>query len=531
MTMDQPSFIIVSLVAVVVYYIFTLGRRENTLPPGPPTLPVLGNLLQFPKDNIYIKLTDWAKEYGGFYSLKLGPQTLIVISNPRDCDYGGPTPNYFMDQVTHGKHTAFARYSTDWKKSRRIISEWFNKDACSRRLPIQQAEIAQLLSDLAHNPKDFFPSTYRYSNSVITSILAGVRSPRHDSLLVTLVHRMMHKWSIFAEPATQPPLDLIPLLRYVPERWASWKPATRQLRSIQHNIYDSIVEVCKARIRRDASNGSALDEVLPTCEERGIDESLLRGIIASIFEGATGTTADYIRILILFLVKHPEVQTKAQKEIDAIVGCDRCPVLSDFERLPYAQALVREITRIHPVATLSAPHYVMQDEVYNGFVIPKHAWILVNIYGIFHDPDAYEDPEKFNPDRYLLSEFGTKSGADNTGRRADLQFGAGRRICGGMNLANNSMALSTMNLLWAFRFSEAIDPKSGKVIPVDLDDFEKGLTAGPKPFQCDINVRTAGHAAVIDADMNKAHNVFANLSETAIPQDLLETIGRQLDML
>jgi cytochrome P450 len=67
------------------------------------------------------------------------------------------------------------------------------------------------------------------------------------------------------------------------------------------------------------------------------------GVIASIFEGASGTTADFIRTLILLLVKHPQCQEKGQKEIDALLGCERAPRLSDFENLPYVQAIVKEV--------------------------------------------------------------------------------------------------------------------------------------------------------------------------------------------
>ncbi|KAJ7810305.1 cytochrome P450 [Mycena olivaceomarginata] len=485
MNIPSPPLLFTSATVLVIVGLLwkttNIGKREGTLPPGPPTTPILGNLHQFPKDNIYVNAT--------------------TADRP---------PNYFIDKVTDGHHTAFARYSSNWKKSRRIITEWFNKEACARRLPIQQAEATQLMFDLVHSPTDFFPLTFRYSNSLITAILAGIRSPRHDSPLVTIVHRMMHKWSSLAEPASQPPLDLIPLLRYVPSRWAPWKVAAHRLHSIQQNIYNAIIRVCDSRLQRDEGNGSAVDEVLPACAERGVSEALLRGVIASIFEGASGTTADFIRTLILLLVKHPQCQEKGQKEIDALLGCERAPRLSDFENLPYVQAIVKE---------------------YNGFFLPRGTTILVNIYGMFHDPQAYEDPEIFNPDRYLLSEFGTKENVDDTGRRHDLHYGGGRRICGGMNLANNSMAINTMNLLWAFRLSESIDSESGKVSSVDLNNFAKGLTAGPNPFKCDIVIRSPAHAAIVERDMVQARELFRGFEGAEIPHDVLEDIKRQIDFL
>lgn len=86
----------------------------------------------------------------------------------------------------------------------------------------------------------------------------------------------MHKWSIEAEPGAQPPLDLLPFLRYVPEQWASWKTTVRRLRAVQQDIYVSLVRYCEKRIERGDYSGSALEAILPKLEERGIDKPLLR---------------------------------------------------------------------------------------------------------------------------------------------------------------------------------------------------------------------------------------------------------------
>ncbi|KAG6898822.1 hypothetical protein C0993_003910 [Termitomyces sp. T159_Od127] len=122
----------------------------------------------------------------------------------------------------------------------------------------------------------------------------------------------------------------------------------------------------------------------------------------------------------------PEVMRKAQAEIDSIVGNDRLPTLKDRQHLPYVDALTKEVFRWNIVAPLGLPHCSIEDDVHNGYFIPKGSIVMVNIKGILHDPEVYADPQKFNPERFIATE----------GRPAEpdprhVTFGFGRRICPG----------------------------------------------------------------------------------------------------
>ncbi|KAL0563350.1 hypothetical protein V5O48_018719, partial [Marasmius crinis-equi] len=188
----------------------------------------------------------------------------------------------------------------------------------------------------------------------------------------------------------------------------------------------------------------------------------------ALLEGGSDTTSQFLRTMILAMIIYSEVQQKAQAELDRVVGPDRLPTLEGFSSLPYVQAIIRETHRIRPVAPL-IPHASTDLEEYNGYLIPEGSIIFVNIWGIYHDPDIYNDPETFNPERYLQTENGTRPGVDGSDLRPNLQFGCGRRICPGIHLAQNSINLDTMRLLWAFTFSRATDPRNGKDIDVSLD--------------------------------------------------------------
>lgn len=114
--------------------------------------------------------------------------------------------------------------------------------------------------------------------------------------------------------------------------------------------------------------------------------------------------------------------------------------------------------------------------------------MILNTWGIHMDPDIWQEPERFNPDRYkdhplLASEY--VAGGD-WGKRDHLGYGAGRRICPGMYLAERNMLLSIAKLIWAFRF-EAATGADGRPVAIDADPvsgYHNGFLYCPKDYGC-----------------------------------------------
>ena len=80
------------------------------------------------------------------------------------------------------------------------------------------------------------------------------------------------------------------------------------------------------------------------------------------------------------MVLHPEVQARAQAEIDAVVGRDRAPTFADRDSLPYIRACVRETLRWRTVGPLGTPRATSQDDWYEGYYIPKGTVVLENVW-------------------------------------------------------------------------------------------------------------------------------------------------------
>ncbi|KAF7328682.1 putative cytochrome P450 [Mycena sanguinolenta] len=525
-------------------YLRKVGSREAGLPPGPPTIPLLGNLHVFPTEFTHYKFTEWARKYGGIYSLKLGPGTAVVLTNAAavkelmDKRSGSTVDRpamHVVDRVTGGLNMGLARYNETWSTLRRTAHAVLTPQASVRHLPIQQAEASQLLHDILHQPEArpshsvipasfvtdnqaFFTHIRRYSNSTIMSVIYGKRAPRYETPETIAFFNVQHEWDAILEPGSTPPIDLIPILKYVPERWAKWKRDCARTRKLQRELYFGLLDETKERLSKGDENGSYMEEVLTRQEEFGMDREITGYLGGVLIDGGSDTTSFYLQSLILALAAYPDAQRKAHEEIDRVVGEHRMPTLDSLEEMPYIRAMIQETHRFRPIAPLMAPHCTVALEEYKGFVIPKGTTIYVNAWGIFHDPELFDDPENFFPDRYLLTEHGTKPGVDGSDLRPTLPFGVGRRICPGRHLAQHSINLNAMNLVWAFNFTADTDA-GGNPIKLDTFDYERGILTGPRPFKCKITPRSKEKAEIIERAFADAGDTFSKFEVGLSPED------------
>ncbi|KAI0073799.1 cytochrome P450 [Panus rudis PR-1116 ss-1] len=508
--------LVTALTLTIIYWsirhLSRIGTREAGLPPGPPTIPLLGNLLQFPKEYTFFRFTEWARTYGGIYSLKIGPQTVIVITNPRivrdfmdkrSIATGDRPPSKINDLITNGLHVALARSGPVWKRMRRAISAFLTREACARHIPIQVAESKQLLYDMLKSPENTYAHLGRQGASVLMSILFGTRAPTINSPLACRFARVMDMWMGILEPGATPPLDILPFLQYVPECWASWKPKCRQIRQDMLALAYGFMNMNVDRIKQGNRVGCFMEDLLDNQESLGLSDEQVAFLGQASLEGGAETTTLVLRHLILYLGCHLDIQRRAQDEIDNFIGPGRMPSLEDFDHLPYCQAVVKEIIRIFPPGPLAIPHATV-----DGY------------HGIYNDTTFFNEPERFMPERFLNSEFGTKPGVDTAGFRADLYFGSGRRICSGMILANSMMKINALNLLWAFNYRMPDIASRDPQKPITYRDFKSGITAGVKPFKCDITVRSDAHADLIRSSYEEARSVFTIFEQELSPEEI-----------
>lgn len=175
------------------------------------------------------------------------------------------------------------------------------------------------------------------------------------------------------------------------------------------------------------------------------------------------TSATTVEWALSELIKHPQLMKKVQNEIENVVGMERMVEESDLEKLEYPDMVVKETLRLHPVAPLLLPHASTEDCSVNGFHVPKKSRVIINVYAIGSDPNAWTDAEEFIPERFVGSNI------DMRGNHFQLiPFGSGHRGCLGIQLGLIVVKLVLAQLLHCFNW----EPPDG-LLPSELDMTEE----------------------------------------------------------
>ena len=173
---------------------------------------------------------------------------------------------------------------------------------------------------------------------------------------------------------------------------------------------------------------------------------------------------------ILAMVAFPEVQSRAQAELDSVVGRARLPTFADAPRLPYVRAIVKEVFRWRPAVRLT-DHAATDDDLYEGMFIPKGAMCTANIWQCNHDRAVLgDDADDFKPERHLGENGELLPGPKETNQEGHASFGFGRRVCVGRHLANDSLFIFTARILWAASVNCARDKNGQERLP-DMNTF------------------------------------------------------------
>lgn len=163
---------------------------------------------------------------------------------------------------------------------------------------------------------------------------------------------------------------------------------------------------------------------------------------------------------------HPNIQQKAQKEIDQLLGGERLPTLADKINLPYTSAVIKEIYRWHAPLPISIPKALTEDDVYKGYYMPKGATVMENVWAVFNDPSEYPEPQIFNPERFLKDGKLDHSVRDPE----DRVFGSSRRVCPGKHFANRAVFLRVATVLATFNIEPGVNDNGEAASEVKIHD-------------------------------------------------------------
>jgi cytochrome P450 len=207
----SPSVTIaIVVVAVCLYKLLQIGKRPKGMPPGPPTIPVLGNLHQLPREDVHVQFRKWAEEYGDIYSVMLGNQRMVVLNSPRAVkdlidlrsnNYSS-RPDMYVGQtlISGGYRLVLMQYDEGWRRARKMIHNLLNIKTAVNYIPIQELELRQMLADMVKRPNKYHDHVRRYSTSLVTSITFGWRSLAFNDPEVKQIYEVPSNIPLLPQP-------------------------------------------------------------------------------------------------------------------------------------------------------------------------------------------------------------------------------------------------------------------------------------------------------------------------------------------
>ncbi|KAH9925313.1 cytochrome P450 [Fomitopsis serialis] len=487
------NLVILCLVSLLAYVYSVRNRRQLSVPPGPRGIPLLGNALQLPKERNWLTFAEWAKTYGPVIHVSIISSSIIVLSSreaisdlleKRSLMYSDrPVVPMAGELAGMEQFTAMAPYGQRHREGRKLILGAINTLKAPELHIIEESKTADFISRLARSPFELRSHIRWVVASILLQITYGINAVDYDDPFIRAMERALKDFSDIAAPGAYL-VDGFPFLKHIPECFpgASFKRIAREVSDRSLQLERKLYRTARDQLDHGTATHSFVTDLLannrnPTPEEH----EMYQQVSTQFFGAGLDTTVSSLLSFFLIMAQHPEIQRKAQAEVDAFVG-DRLPKFSDREDMPYLEAVLKEVHRCNPSVPLALPHYVRREDVYAGFRIPAGSTVFANTWAVLHDPALYPRPEEVIPERYLDR---SDEQSDLNPEPRDFAFGYGRRVCPGRMLAEDTLFIVAASVLASFNISDVIPREGGTV------KYGGGIISHPDDFTCTITPRRA----------------------------------------
>nr|AZR39406.1 cytochrome P450 [Agasicles hygrophila] len=412
------------LVAVVILLLVFMYWRNRDMPPGPWGLPVIGYLPWLDANNPYLSLSELTKKFGHVYGLRLGSIYTIVLSDPKIIKNAlskDATTGRAPLKLTHGIFQGYGLICAEgerWREHRKFSANFIRQISVKNSLKKDKLE-----SLILHHCSEFtnylaslddissinvFPALKHGLGSVINTLVFGKSWDRNNELWKYLLY-LQEEGPKYIGVAG--PLNFFPFLRFIPK----YKKIISFIKDGQkntHKEYRKIIEEQTALMDKLNTNSSP-DNIIqayvaekkkkkPQIAEIYSDKQLCY-LLADLFGAGLDTTAVTLRWFLVYLAKYPAIQQEIRNELNEVLE-GRKPSIEDLALLPLMEASIWETMRIRPVIPTGLPHGTLEDCYIEGYKIPKGSMLLPLIWHLHNNPEVWEDPNKFNPKRFIDKE-------------------------------------------------------------------------------------------------------------------------------
>uniref|UniRef100_A0A673ALQ9 Cytochrome P450, family 2, subfamily AE, polypeptide 1 n=1 Tax=Sphaeramia orbicularis TaxID=375764 RepID=A0A673ALQ9_9TELE len=452
-----------ALLLFIVVFILTAdyikNRRLTGFPPGPPALPIVGNIFTLDHKRTHESMTE--SLYGDVYSLRMGQRWVVVLNGfeavtqalVTQGDSFSDRPGLPLQADTfHGLGVIFSSGNI-WKQQRRFALSTLKYFGFGKKSlePVILEEFTYVAKEIsAYKGKPFNP--HLIINNTVANIICllvfGHRFEYGDEQF----KKMM---KLFKQSSEMGLYNAFPqLMRRLPGPHQKFKRVIEELKDFIRT------EVKDHKQKWDPSDlqdyiDYYLNEI--QTDDSTFDEECLIMSVFDLFAAGSETTSTTLRWAFLYMVKYPEIQERVQAEIDSVIGQSRPPSVDDRADLPYTDAVIHEVQRMGNIAPLR-------------YTIPKGVIIVPNLTSVLFDKSEWKTPFTFNPGHFLNEEGKFVKPA------AFIPFSAGKRLCLGENLARMELFLFFTSFMQRFTFS--MPPGVKPVL-----DYRFGLTLSPVHYE------------------------------------------------
>ncbi|KAL2902371.1 Geraniol 8-hydroxylase [Bienertia sinuspersici] len=475
--MDYLSFVLCLLLAWITLYLIlsnvkkTSNSNARILPPGPPTIPIFGNLFSL-GTKPHISLTELANRYGPLMTLQLGGVTTVTISSAamakealqrNDLLFSNRMVIDAVCALNHHENSiVWLPHSPKWRNLRKICtSQVFASSRLDATQSLRRNKVKDILSYAKKCSEEntavdigqaAFTTTLNLLSSTFFSVDLSDPSSEKSREFKAIVR------SIMDEGGKPNFADYFPFLKKIDPQGIRRRMSVHFQKMI--DVFNSMID---QRLKGNGPSSSiqsndVLDALLGINQEKteDIEPSKIPNLLLDLFAAGTDTSSSTLEWAMTELLRNPETLKKAQQELRETVGKGNPVEESDITKLPYLQAIVKETFRLHPAVPFLVPRKVHSDVKLFGFTVPENAQVLVNVWAIGRDPNIWENPSSFEPERFLGSKIDVKGSDFEL-----IPFGAGRRICPGLPLAIRMIHLMLGSLIHGFdwKLEDEISPE------------------------------------------------------------------------
>ncbi|TKY73564.1 steroid 17alpha-monooxygenase or 17alpha-hydroxyprogesterone aldolase [Spatholobus suberectus] len=487
------SFYFSALCLISVLFVLKLVRRNKyILPPSPPKLPIIGNLHQL-GTLPHRSFQALSRKYGPLMMLQLGQIPTLVVSSAdvvreitktHDVVFSNrPQPTAAKIFLYGCKDVGFASYGDEWRQMKKAcVVELLSQKKVRSFRSIREEVVAELVEAIREACADerscvnLTEMLIAASNNIVSRCVIGRKCD--DTLgdgsscsFGVLGRKIMRLFSAFSVGDFFPSLSWVDFLTgLIPEMKATFVTVDA--------IFDDVIAEHESRNRKhDESDITDFVGILLQLQDRGrldfeLNRHNLKAILMDMIIGGSDTTSTTLEWAFAELLRNPDTMMKAQEEVRRVVGINSRVDENCVNKMNYLKCVVKETLRLHPPVPLLIARETTSGVKLRGYDIPPKTRVFINAWAIQRDPELWDNPEEFFPERFENSQI------DLNGQDFQLiPFGTGRRVCPGISFGLASTEYVLANLLYWFKWKM---PETGALMQnIDMRETS-GLTVSKK---------------------------------------------------